>query len=1060
MIEFLVRHRAPVLLVLACIVIFGATSYAGLPRESNPDVEIPYVTVTTPYPGVSPRDIETLVTIPLENELAGLSDVKVMRSSSAEGLSSISIEFEPETVIEDALQRVRDRVSRARSSLPQEAEDTDVREIAIAEMPIMLVNIAGPVDETELKEHAERLQDDLERISGVLDVQLSGGRTREFRVQVNPHRLAHYKLGLQDVISAIANENVNIPGGEVGARTANFLVRVPGQFGSAREIETVALPRRGDRPVFLRDVATVLDDFEDRSTYSRMNGQPSVSLAVVKRTGANIVEVAREAKAIAAAHAKTWPKSVEYRVLADMSRDVDIMVEELENSILLALILVVGVTVFFMGIRNSLFVAIAIPLSMLASMMVFALLDVTLNMVVLFSLVLVLGMLVDNAIVLVENIYRHLEMGKTPLDASVDGAKEVAAAVTASTLTTVAAFAPLLFWTGIMGQFMIYLPMTVVTVLAASLFVAIVILPVLTSIGLRKKPEAQLRAVEKSSLLLRAYGVVLAWSLRHRIIATGACFVLFIFTFMAYGKFNHGTEFFPDVEPDRATISVRAPDGTDVEETDRIVREIEQVLLGENHLETYVAETGVAMGEFSASSATNQARITLNFYPHPSKARPGESSRTESSKETLERIRRGVAPIVGADIKVEKERMGPPVGKPISVEVGAKDFHQAGGFSATLKRKLAEIPGATGLTDNYHVGRPELRFRVDRGAAKRIGASTGEIASAVRAAINGTTASTFRDGEDEYDIKVELAPEFRSDLQSVLALRIPGREDTEIGTFSVPISTVARYELMGGSGSINHQDQEPVVTINGDIKEGFNENAVRAEVIELLGDLDTPPGVSVRLGGADDEQRKTQEFLGTAFGVAIFLIALVLVGQFNRFDLPVIILVAVLLSLIGVLWGLMVTGTAFGVIMTGLGVISLAGVVVNNAIVLLDYVERLRAAGMERQEALLEAGRTRFRPVLLTAVTTILGLVPMAIGLSIDFKSMRVFMGTQSSEWWGPMAVAVVFGLAFATVLTLVVVPTIYTFFDDFGGLFRRRAPAKERARRDSGGLLNPRPAE
>lgn len=1059
MIAFFVRNRAPVLLLFLCTFIFGTLAYVDLPREANPDVKIPFVTVTTPYPGVSPRDIETLVTIPLENELSGIKDIKAITSTSAEGISIISLEFEPDVVIEDALQRCRDRVSRAERELPDDAEDTNVQEISFSDMPILLINLAGPVDEIELKQYAEDLQDKIERIPGVLDVQLSGGRTREFQVQVNPHRLAHYDLGLTDVVNAIGNENVNIPGGEVRARSANFLVRVPGEFTSAQEIESVALPRRGDRPVFVRDVATVIDDFEGRATYSRMNGEPSVSLGVVKRAGANIVDLARTAKEETRKAAAEWPQSVKHRFLADQSRYVDDLVLELQNNILLALILVMGVIILFMGVRNSLFVALSIPLSMLASMIIFSLIGVTLNMVVLFSLILVLGMLVDNAIVLVENIYRHLEMGKTPKDASIDGAQEVATPVIASTLTTVAAFAPLLAWTGIMGEFMVYLPLTVILVLLSSLVVSIGILPVLTAMGLRKKrhvgedktpAEREAENLERTlkNPIVRLYRATLRWSLEHRVITTLAAFGLLIGTFVAYGKLNHGTEFFPDTEPDRATISVRAPDGTDLEETDRIVREIERRLLTEPNIETYVAETGVSMGEFSTSEATNQARITVDFYPHAAKAQAGERARKESTRITLNRIRDSVADIVGAEIKVEKERMGPPVGKPIAVEISGKDYHAAGAFAATLRRQIAEVPGVTGLADNYRVGRPELRFRVDRGAAKRIGASTGEIASAVRSAINGTEASTFRDGDDEYSITVALAPEFKNDLQSVLALRIPGREDMELGTFSVPISAVASYELAGGTGAINHKAQSPMVSITGDVKEGFNENAVRAAVVDLLEDTQAPKGLSLRLGGADDEQRKTQEFLGTAFLVAVFLIALVLVTQFNRFDLPLIILASVVLSLIGVLWGLIVTGTAFGVVMTGLGVISLAGVVVNNAIVLLDYVEQLRSSGRSRTDAVIEAGITRFRPVMLTAVTTILGLVPMAIGLSIDFTTGNVFMGTQSGEWWGPMAVAVVFGLAFATLLTLVIVPTLYTTIDDltggvrslFGGRARRRA--------------------
>lgn len=1041
MIRFIVLHKAPVLLLVLCTFLFGAISYARLPRESNPDVDIPFVMVTTPYVGVSPKDIETLVTIPIENEVSGIKGLKEVSSTSAEGVSIVSLEFEPDVVIEEALQRVRDRVSRARAKVPEDAEETTVQEISFSDMPIMLINIAGSADETVLKRLAEDLQADLERIAGVLKVTLSGGRTREFQVQVDPNRLRHYDLGLKDVSDAIGNENVNIPGGEVTGRSANFLVRVPGEFTSAREIEGVAIQRRGDRPVFVRDVAEVIDTFATRTTYSRMNGQPSVALGVVKRAGSNIVELATEAKKAIATHAARWPQGVSHRILSDQSREVGLMVAELENNMFLALLLVVGVILFAMGVRNSLFVALSIPLSMLIGMIVFSLMGVTLNMVVLFSLILVLGMLVDNAIVLVENIYRHLEMGKSPFEASVSGAKEIATPVAASTLTTVAAFAPLLTWSGIMGEFMIYLPLTLVIVLTASLLVAILMLPVVTSIGLRplaKKDQAK----QGPGPILRAYRGTLIWSFKHRILTAAMMFAALIGSFVAYGALNHGVEFFPNTEPDRAVVSVRAPDGTDLEETDRIVREIEEILLADSAVESYVAETGVVAGDFSTSNAPHSARITINFYPHLSKREAGETPRAEDTRTSILRLRDAVTGVVGADIKLEQEAMGPPVGKAISLEVSAKEYDDAGEFAAKVRRKIGSIQGVTGLEDNYRVGRPELRFRVDRGAAKRVGASTGEIASAVRAAVSGSKASSFRDGEDEYDITVELAPQYKDDLQSILALNIPGREDMELGTFSVPISTVASYELAGGTGSINHKAQKPVVTISGDVREGLNQNEVQESVMTMVGQMDLPPGVMVRLGGANDEQKKSEEFLSTAFLVAIFLIALVLVAQFNRYDLPLIVLGSVVLSLVGVLWGLILTGTAFGVIMTGLGVISLAGVVVNNAIVLLDYVEQLRSEGRERVEALIEAGMTRFRPVMLTALTTILGLIPMAVGLSIDFRSGSIYWGTPTGEWWGPMAVAVVFGLAFATLLTLVVVPTFYLLFDDFNAL---RARLKDR---------------
>ena len=1093
MIRFVVKHAPLVVVLIAVIFSFGLISYVGLPREASPDVKIPVVMVTTPYIGVSPEDVESLVTIPIENELAGVKDVKKLSSTSAEGVSIVSLEFEPDVVIEDALQRVRDRVDRAKPRLPEDVEEPEVQEISFSDFPILIVNIAGELDEEALKHLAEELQDEAKRIPGVLDTRISGGLTREVKVQVDPRRLGSYGLSLGDVIGAIGNENINTPGGEVTAGSTSFLLRVPGDFQTASDLEQVAIKRVGERPVFIRDVARVVDGYAERASYARMSGEASVSLAVTKRAGASIIDIADEVKAITERRAESWPDGVGYRVLADQSKMIRQMVSELENNIITALLLVVAVLIFFMGPRASVFVAISIPLSMLMSFILIEAFGMTLNMIVLFSLILALGMLVDNAIVIVENVYRHAEEGKDVITASIDGTREVALAVAASTATTVAAFFPLVFWTGIMGEFMGFLPKTVIIVLISSLVVAVAILPVLTSRLLRAQPTpgADRPAAPEGggpTKIMAAYRRLLGASIRHRGLSAAAGVGSLILTFVIYGAANHGTEFFPDTEPDRATVSVRAPDGTDLDETDRIVRRIESVLQAQENIDVYNVETGVGGGgsPMEATQAQgNAARITVDFLPHKNDAKGGTPPRIESTTLTIERIRDAVALIPGAEIEVEKERMGPPVGAPIAVEVSGEDFHVVGELASRVRRRISAVEGVTDLSDDYRVGRPEMRLRIDRGAAKRVGANTGQVANTVRTAIAGTKASALRDGVDEYDIIVELDPRFRANLQDVLGLRVPGRLDTAPETFQVPLTAVASYELAGGSGAIRHVDQDLVVTISGDVAEGYNENEVRQGVVALIAEMkasgDLPTGYDLRLGGANDEQAEATAFLGRAFLLACALILVVLVTQFNNFRLPAIILFTVLLSLVGVLWGLLITGTAFGVIMTGLGVISLAGVVVNNAIVLLDYVEQLRARGVERREALIQAGMTRFRPVMLTAITTVLGLVPMALGLSIDFRALfatplswvglhegeigRVLLvGGGSSQFWGPMAIAVIFGLAFATLLTLVMVPTLYSIFDDLSlwgdRVLGRKGPAVAAATLLAGGLLLPSPAE
>ncbi|MCA9623998.1 MAG: efflux RND transporter permease subunit, partial [Myxococcales bacterium] len=657
-------------------------------------------------------------------------------------------------------------------------------------------------------------------------------------------------------------------------------------------------------------------------------------------------------------------------------------------------------------------------------------------------------------IVLVENIYRHVEEGKDLVTASIVGTKEVAGAVTASTLTTVAAFAPLVFWTGIMGQFMGFLPKTVIIVLVASLIVAIGVLPVATAKLMKLSPRKETAPALGEAGPLAYYKAFVAWAIRHRYLCAAVGVGTLVGTFMAYGALNHGTEFFPAVEPDQAVITVRAPDGTDLEETDRIVRQVEAILAQEENVDVFVADSGVSGGGdpmSGAQAASNQARISIDFLPHATKAKEGDKPRVESTDITIKRLREELSTIVGAKLTIAKQEMGPPVGPKISVEVSGDDFHTVGELAAQIRREIGEIAGVTDLNDDYRIGRPEMRLRIDRGAAKRVGASTQAVAGAVRTAVAGTKASTLRDGEDEYDIMVELAPRFKDDLQSVLTLRIPGRSDMSPKTFPVPLSSVASYELSGGSGSVRHIDQDLVITVNGDVLAGFNENEVRQHVIDYIAAREMPPGFQLRLGGANDEQREAQEFLSMAFLIAIFLIAIVLVAQFNSFLIPGIILGSVVLSLVGVLWGLIITGTPFGVVMTGLGVISLAGVVVNNAIVLLDYVGQVReeTPDADVHEVLVQAGLVRFRPVMLTAVTTILGLVPMAVGISIDFAEMKFAFGSQSAEWWGPMAIAVIFGLLFATVLTLVFVPTFYAIVEDMRNLpgrvfsrFKKDAPS------------------
>ncbi|MEM6929852.1 MAG: efflux RND transporter permease subunit, partial [Myxococcota bacterium] len=626
------------------------------------------------------------------------------------------------------------------------------------------------------------------------------------------------------------------------------------------------------------------------------------------------------------------------------------------------------------------------------------------------------------------------------VEAAVDGTEEVAVAVAASTATTVAAFLPLAFWTGIMGEFMGFLPKTVIIVLLMSLLVAVGVLPVMMGRLLPERVESgtskdgELRNAELDPIMDR-YRTFLQTCIEWRYTTLGIGVATFMATFGVYWFANYGSEFFPSTEPERAIVGVTLPQGSDVDTTDQVVRAVEIILASEGNVDTWAADVGVSAGgdQLQGSSARpNEGRITVDFLPDRNTAEPGEPQRVEPTSMTVDRLRAKVQAIPGAKVSVEPQEVGPPVGKPINIEVSGEDYDQVGELVLKMRRELENaVPGLADLDDNYGVGRPELRLRIDRGAAKRIGVSTAQIGQVVRTAVAGNVATTLREGEDEIDVVVQITPEYREDLQRVLDLRLPGREDTSPDTFPVPISSVASYELVGGSSGINHIDQDMVITITGDVAEGFNENEVRGNVQAFLDGYELPQGVSTALTGANEEQEESMAFLVRAFFIAVALILLVLVTQFDSITMPAIILATVVLSLIGVLWGLLITGTPFGIMMTGIGVISLAGVVVNNAIVLLDYVQQLQARGLETRDALVEAGLTRFRPVMLTAITTALGLFPMAIGTSFDFFELKVIMGSSSSAFWGPMAIAVIFGLSFATLLTLVMVPVLFSINED-----------------------------
>jgi len=1018
-----IDRRSTVFAIMLIILIVGVYSYIVLPRESTPDITVPYVLVVTPYEGVSSADIESLITHPIERKLKGLKNVEEIRSVSAEGSSMITIEFTPDVDIDNALQWVRDKVDQAKGDLPNDLEnDPSILEVNLAEFPILMVAVSGPFDENILKRVGEELEDRIEQVSGVLDVVVTGGREREIRVEFDPDRLFAYRISLSEVIRAIQQENVNIPGGSIDIGAGKYLLRIPGEFTDPDEIDNLVLTARDGRVIYFKDVAQIVDSFEDRVSQARIGGEQSVSLAIKKRTGANIIEVADRVHAVLLAAEQLTPPGIELSVTLNQSKDIRRMVSELENNIITGLILVVTVLFLFLGLRNSVFAALAIPFSMLITFAVLQLLGITLNMVVLFSLILALGMLVDNAIVIVENIYRHMQEGNPGTKAAKMAAAEVGWPIISSTLTTLCAFFPMTFWPGIMGEFMKYLPITLIITLTASLFVALVINPTLCGHFMSLSKDAVVIDREPAKII-QVYARNLEWALRHRLLVVVASFCLLIGIVTAYAMLGHGVELFPDIEPNRAYVEIKAPEGTNLEASNQLALQVEKFVLEEPDVRYVVTEVGVSSSDQGGESVqSNLSKVTLDFFDR--------EDRAEDSRNVLDRLRKLVMPLSGAEFKVEKQEEGPPTGPPVSVEISGEKIEVLDRLVAEARQLIKDVPGLVDLKDDFSKAKPEIRVDVDREKASLLRLSTAEISEMVKAAISGTKLGVYREGEDEYDIIARMPEHRRTSVADIRNLLVPAIDGSP-----VPLSTIAEIRLSTGFGSIRHIDQKRVVTISAETF-GRNSNEVLQEVQQRLQDLSLPSGYQIDYSGEQEEQQKASAFLSKAFIAALLLIMLVLITQFNSVLQTLIVMTSIILSLTGVFLGLMITVTPFGIIMTGIGVISLAGVVVNNAIVLIDYINQLVKEGMELNAALIRAGTVRFRPVLLTAVTTILGLLPMAIGVSIDFKTFSWEIGGESADWWGPMAVAVIFGLAFATLLTLVVVPVLYSLAESARGKF------------------------
>ncbi len=1035
--EVAIERRITVFVVLAIIVIMGLYSYATLPRESEPEIVIPAAIVMVTYQGVSPMDMETLVTSPIERKLTGISGIKKMTSTSGEGLSTIVVEFEAGVDVDEAIQKVRDKVSLAESDLPDEADDPSIRDINVAEQPIIFANLTGPVSVAELTRVAEELEEKLETISGVLDVDILGKTEREIQIVVDPIRAGLYGVPMTELLRIAQVENVNTPAGSMDVGEAKYLMRVPGEFQSVEDLQNLVVKRSETGVVYLRDLAVVRDGFKKVTGYSRLGMEPSVSLIVTKRAGINIIKLSDEVKAMLEEARASVPPAISMDITLDESVRIDQMVQQLEDSILTGLILVVAVIFIFLGFANALFVALAIPISLLITFVVMMITGMTLNMVSLFSLMVALGMLVDNGIVVVENIYRHAQTGLSRVEAAKKGAAEVAWPVFGSTLTTIAAFFPLIFWPGIMGKFMSLLPKTVILTLLASLFVGLIVNPALASVFV-KTSDARVGAEKdekRYGRLMDAYGNLLRLTLRWRMVTITLAISLLISTIGIYST-NFRYEFLAESEPDRAYLNIELAEGASIDSTDVIAREMEALLGDEmpnlDFLLTNVGSRGASVREGTGPSnmgpgagASHLGRISLVF--------PDFDQKKDLPSNIIRRVRSLFDGLLGAEVRITQTSMGPGSGAPINIELTGDDFDILEQLAREIEAIIKEIPGLVDLQDNLERGKPEVRILVDRQQATLANLNTQYIGLIVQTAVHGRKAAEYREGDDEYDVTVMFPPKFQEDLSNLEGMGITNPQGTQI-----PFSSVARLEHGAGLGVIKRIDRKRTVTIEAEAEERLG-SEVLADVQNALADFPLPAGYAIMYTGENEEVTESGNFMVRAFFVALCLIALVLITQFNSIIQPTIIMSSVILSFGGVFFGLWVFDMPFGVLMSGIGCIILAGIVVNNAIVLVDFINNLREEGVPLEEAIITAGKTRFRPVMLTAVTTILGLLPLGLGIRFDFRSFELDVGGSQAAYWSAMAVAIIFGLTFATILTLVIVPTLYSVADSFQQLVTRK---------------------
>ena len=1012
------------MLAFLMILIAGVISYIDIPKEADPDIPIPIIYILLKHDGISPEDSERQLLQSIEPKLRSIEGVKEVRSSAYTGGANIILEFDAGFDSSKALYEVRERVDIGKADLPPDTKEPIIKEVNLNLFPVLIVTLSGNIPERTLLKYARNLRDELEGISSVLEANLTGARKELVEIIVNPAQLDSYKIDAIQVIQTIARSNLLIAAGTLDAGNGRFPIKVPGLYEDLPSILEQPLKVSGDSVVTIGDIASVRKSFKDPSSIARLAGEKSLGIEIKKRSGENIIETVKRVRSVVETTSKNWPDGLKYTFSQDRSTNIKTMLRELQNNIISAVLLVMIIIVGALGWRSGALVGMAIPGSFLLGILVLSLLGLSINIVVLFSLILSVGMLVDGAIVVTEFADRQQKRGFLRREAYKTAAKRMALPIIASTATTLAAFFPLIFWPGIVGEFMKFLPITLVAVLSASLIMALIFVP---TIGGLFGSGGNLPAVvphpsnpdksplqERISAFGKFYKIVLEKALNNPGKVLLAAVLMLVGVQYTYFVAGNGLQFFPNIEPETANIYVRARGNMSIHEKAKLLHGIEHDVLNMKEVKSVYTYIGKLKGAEEDLPKDIIGKLQLEFIDW--------KQRRKTSlilKNIIEKARK----YPGLIIEFMEEKKGPPSGKPLKIRLTSDKLDDVSRATKLIRDKMERTHGLTNIEDDRDIPAIEWELKIDRGQAAKFGADVALIGNYVQLLTNGMKVTTFNpiDNEEEIDVVVRYPRQLR---------KLDQFDKIKIKTSSgmVPIENFVNWAPQAKVGTIKRVNTQRTRTIKSDVKQGVLPNTMVDEIKSWLKDSKLPKTVSVQFKGEDEEQEKAKSFLVRAFSVALFIMAVVLVTQFNSFYSAFLILSAVVMSTIGVLIGLLITGKPFGVVMTGVGVIALAGIVVNNNIVLIDTFDYLRKSSQNVKEAVLQAGMERLRPVLLTTVTTILGLLPMVLQINVDFVTREISIGAPSTQWWVSLSTAIVFGLSFATILTLIVTPCALQF--------------------------------